>query len=126
MVTPISIRINGMLAQKPFYRGLLLPNSRHAIYIHEGSAFLLPVVPFTYEGLYAQDGNSVHIAYLSAEKEAAREATTLDLYTRLTQLTAFELLTGYYDDDAEAYLLINEPYPDELVVEYDDFGAPLE
>lgn len=126
MMTPVSVRINGMKAQTPFYRGFLLPDGRHALYIEVGSAYLLPVVPFAYDGLYAQDGPSVLIADLNEDQQENAEGTALFLYARLTSMSAYELLTTHYDDDRETYLLVSEEYPDDLVPDYDEYGRQVE
>ncbi|MDO3682215.1 hypothetical protein [Paenibacillus ehimensis] len=63
MLTPITIRMNHMRSQEPFYAGFLLPDGRNAAFEHGGIAMIVPVVPFTH-GLHAQDGEATVIAHV--------------------------------------------------------------
>lgn len=120
---PISIRINHMQAQTPFYAGFLLPDNRHAIYITEGHVSIVPVVPFTYAGLYAQDGPNTVIAYVPYIRDMPDEALCSAIVTRLRRMSAFELLTEHYAEDDNLYLVINERSDEGYEEpEYDEYG----
>ncbi|WP_028560908.1 hypothetical protein [Paenibacillus pinihumi] len=109
MLTPISIRTNYMKAQTPFFIGFLLPDSKHAIYISEGSAYLLPVIKFAYEGLYAQDGKAELFANVPLRTLPSDEDYVSFLYGLLTERSAFDLLTGPFDrNDTSIRLLHND------------------
>ncbi|WP_127488923.1 hypothetical protein [Paenibacillus ehimensis] len=125
MLTPITIRMNHMRSQEPFYAGFLLPDGRNAAFEHGGIAMIVPVVPFT-NGLHAQDGQATVIAHVRTNREASAETLITELYERLSRMSAFELLTEYFDEDADAYLLLNEEDDDAPAdPPYDEFGRNL-
>lgn len=97
MLTPIKIRINAS-----DYDGFLLPDSAHALYVSEGFAFLIAVTSANNQYTQLREAFVVSI---EAEEDAEFIA---DLYRRLTETSAYELLTCYY------------------VEEYDAFNVPLE
>jgi hypothetical protein len=123
LLTPISIRINHMQAQTPFYAGFLLPDDHYAIYITEGLVSLVPVVPSMYADLYAQDGPNTVIAYVPYVRDMPDEALCSAIITRLKRMSAFELLTEHFDEEESLYLVINdrsdEGYEEP---EYDEYG----
>lgn len=104
---PISIRTNHQRSQEPFYAGFLLPDGRHAMYIGDANVSLVPVVPFTH-GLYAQDGHNTVVAYVPYFRQQSDEELITDLYGRLSDITAYQLLTGYYNEEADGYLVIDD------------------
>lgn len=126
MLKPIDIRRNHMRSQEPFRKGFLLPDRRHAMYCQDGVVSLLPVVPFTH-GLWAQDGESHIVAYVAFKRDEPDDTLITALYARLNRITAFELLTKYHDEEADAYLILREPQDDEDFEEipWDEFGRNI-
>jgi hypothetical protein len=98
---PIHIRIDFMRAAEPSYSGFLLPDGCNALYVSDESAFLLPVTPSGYDGLYAQAGDA---ALVAVEIDGAAESVEI-LYRRLTEMSAFELLTRHYNAEMVAYTI---------------------
>jgi len=130
MLKPIHIRTNYMQSQTPFYAGYLLPDNRNAIYISQGIVNMVPVVPFAYDGLYAQDDEITLIAYVPYVRDDPDDALIAALYSRLRNMSAFELLTKCYNKEADAYLVIDdrddhEDYEDPPYDEYGRTGARL-
>jgi hypothetical protein len=126
MLTPITIRTDYMRSQQPFCAGFLLPDGRHAIYTQGGVSALLPVIPFTH-GLYAQDGDHIIIAHVSAPDNDMSGEIAADLYARLTAITGFDLLTTIYNPaDEHSFLFIRDDADEDDDEEnYDEYGRPV-
>ncbi|MNI84241.1 hypothetical protein D3C73_1411290 [compost metagenome] len=90
-----------MPAAQPFYAGMLLPDGTNAIYVADEVAFLLAVIPDAYEGLYAQRGEAVPVAV----DVDGGEVSIAAIYRRLTEISAYELLTRHFDDGIDAYIV---------------------
>ncbi|WP_169083248.1 hypothetical protein [Paenibacillus sp. PL91] len=91
-LTPITIS-----AAKSNYDGFLLPDAAHALYVADGFALLIAVVPDV--GKYLQ----VREAFVVSIKAEATFVFIADLYRRLTEVSAYELLTRHYDEEFDAF-----------------------
>lgn len=119
MLRIVKFRVDPIVDQAKIYAGFMLPDNRHVISIHEGSAFIFPVNPVGVNETFIQNGESHIVAILRFNHPVLDEAVCADIYSRLLKITAYELLTEYYSDEFDGFPVINEKDSDEDI---DDLG----
>ncbi|MGO4375637.1 hypothetical protein AB4Z21_33790 [Paenibacillus sp. MCAF20] len=95
MMTPITIlNVAGDL-----YDGYLLPDAAHALYVADSCAFLIAVIP---SGEHYVQTLEAFVVSIDAEPDIESVAR---VYRRLMMLSAYELLTRFYNSEFDAYEL---------------------